>query len=290
MTRTVAQGFEKFLDDLTPRQTQRDAAAAHRSSVETSLRNGLNVSLFREIGSFGHGTGVQGHYDVDLLVSIKNESKPETSATSLAQVKKVLSESFPKTAVRVSRPSVVVEFNSGSETWEITPGYLKSREKDQMLYDIPGVGVINWMTSAPLEHLAYVTEMNQVPVIAGGAKKLARLIKAWKYYNSVPISSFYIEMRAAKYLSDEKSFESLEDICRLLEWLVQVELADMNDPRGVAGRFAACSSEATRDEAMSKARTGATRARKALEARKAGNEAVAFENLSLLFNGKFPAR
>lgn len=290
MTRTVAQGFEKFLEDLVPLESQRAAAAKHRTSVETSLKSGLNVSRFRDIGSFGHGTGIRGHHDVDLLVSINNDSKPVTSATTLEQVKKVLSASFPSTTVRVSRPSVVVEFNGGAETWEVTPGFIKSVKDAPVLYDIPGVGTENWMESAPLEHLTYVNEVNGMPGIAGGAKKLARLVKAWKYYNNVPISSFYLEMRSAKYLSTEKFFEPLEDICRLLEQLVKLELSDMNDPKGIASRFGACSSVSNHEDALSKAKTGATRARKALEAKQAGNEALAFQYLDLLFGGKFPAR
>jgi hypothetical protein len=31
-----------------------------------------------------------------------------------------------------------------------------------------------------------------------GAKKLARSAKAWTYFNSVPISSFYLEKRTAR--------------------------------------------------------------------------------------------
>ncbi|NNN02852.1 MAG: nucleotidyltransferase [Acidimicrobiaceae bacterium] len=290
MARTVAQALEKFLEDLVPLPSQRDAAAQHRASVETSLKNGLSVSRFRDIGSFGHGTGIRGHHDVDLLVSISNDSKPATSATTLEQVKKVLSASFPSTTVRVSRPSVVVEFNGGAEKWEVTPGFIKSAKDAPVLYDIPGVGAGNWMESAPLEHLAYGNEVNGMTEIAGGAKKLARLVKAWKYYNNVPISSFYLEMRSAKYLSTEKFFEPLEDICRLLEQLVKLELADMNDPKGIASRFAACSSVPNHDDALSKAKTGASRARKALDAKKAGNEVLAFQYLDLLFNGKFPAR
>jgi hypothetical protein len=47
-----------------------------------------------------------------------------------------------------------------------------------------------WIDTAPVEHIKYVNEINDIRAIQGGAKKLARLAKAWKYYNSVPISSF----------------------------------------------------------------------------------------------------
>ena len=53
--RTVDQAFTEFLSRLTPTQAQRDAAAKHRVSVEMSLNNALDVSLYRETGSFRHG-------------------------------------------------------------------------------------------------------------------------------------------------------------------------------------------------------------------------------------------
>jgi hypothetical protein len=288
MALSVAQGFETFLERLVPLESQRDASAKHRASVETSLNNALDVWQFREIGSFGHGTGLRGYYDVDLLVSLKN--KPETSATALQKVKTALAASFPSTTVRVSRPAVVVEFNGGAETWEIVPGYRKTSSGETVLYDIPGVGIVDWIDSAPMEHLDYVNEVNKMTNISGGAKKLARLAKAWKYYNAVPISSFYLELRAAKYVSGEKAFVPSEDICLYLEHLVNVDLADMNDPKGIAKRFSACSSAATKTEAKSKLNSAATRVRKAVDADKAGKTDDAFSYFDLLFGGKFPAR
>lgn len=288
MALTVAQGFETFLTRLVPLETQREAASKHRASVESSLKNTLDVQLFRETGSFNHGTGIRGHSDVDLLVSLKD--KPGTSQTALDRVKSALSASFPHTTVRISRPAVVVEFNSGQETWEIIPGYRKTGKDEPALYDIPGVGSVDWMESAPLEHIAYVNEVNKQSAISGGAKKLARLAKAWKYYNNVPMSSFYLEMRAAQYLAGEKFFEPGEDICRLLESLVKNNLGPMNDPKSVTSRFYACSTTAKGADALSKAQTGATRARKAVDATKASKSDDAFHYCDLLFGGKFPAR
>jgi hypothetical protein len=184
----------------------------------------------------------------------------------------------------------VVEFNDGAETWEIIPGFRKTTSnKDIVLYDIPGVAT-EWLESAPLEHIAYVNEVNQGSKIRGGAKKLARLIKAWKYYNNVPMSSFYLEMRAAQYMAGESSFVCVWEICRLLEHLRAINIGPMNDPRKVAAWFYACSTDTKGKEALSKVVTGATRARKALDAHKAKDPATAFHYLDLLFGGRFPKR
>jgi hypothetical protein len=289
MTLSVSQGFDIFLGRLVPLESKRAAAASHRASVEASLRGALDVSLFRETGSFSHGTGVRGKSDVDLLVSIKG-NRPGSSDTAIGWVKSALVASFPYTSVRVSRPAVVVAFAGGEETWEVIPGFLTSRGgRGVSVYDIPGAAT-GWLDTAPLEHLAYVNEVNSQPNIAGGAKKLARLVKAWKYYNNVPVSSFYLEMRAAQYLAGQSSFIPVYDICLLLEHLDSIGLAAMNDPKGAAGRFEACSSPAKKSDALSKLSTGATRARKALDAHRKDDPATAFYYLNLLFDGHFPSR
>ena len=64
----------------------------------------------------------------------------------------------------------------------------------------------------------------------------------------------------------------------------------MNDPKGASGRIYACSSDTSREDALSKLSTAVTRARKALDAHNDNDPATAFVYLDLLFGGKFPAR
>ncbi len=286
MALTVVQGFDTFLSRITPLQSQRDAASKHRANVESSLKNSLDVKMFRESGSFNHGTGVRNRCDVDLLVSLG--TRPGTSATALNWVKTALSNSFPCTTVKISRPAVVVFFNGGKETWETIPGFRKN-SGDAAPYDIPGVGEVEWMESAPTEHLNYVTAVNNKANIAGGAKKLARMVKAWKYFNNVPMSSFYLEMRVAKYMDGEKFYDPIQDLDRFFALLVDIGLGPMNDPKGLTRRFYACSSTAKGQDALSKVKTAATRAEKANKANKANKTQDAFDWLDLLFGGNFPA-
>jgi hypothetical protein len=289
MALTVEQGFTEFLSRLTPTEAGRVASAKHRASVEASLKGALEVSRFRDIGSFGHGTGVRGYYDVDLLVSIKG-GRPGTSDTALNWVKNALQASFPSTNVRISRPAVVVDFANGVERWEVVPGFITGRGgKDVYVYDIPGAAS-GWLDSAPAEHLYYVNEVNNSPKITGGAKKLARLVKAWKYYNNVPISSFYLEMRAAKWLSTEASFNPIWDMAGLLGHLQDIGLGAMNDPKGAAGRFYACSTTPKATEALSKLNTAVTNARTGRDYHVAKDPANAFVYFDRLFGGRFPSR
>lgn len=289
-TRTVNEAFELFLDRLSPTAAQRTAGASHRASVKAALEAKLTVKNFFETGSFSHGTGVRGHSDTDVLVSIGN-TQPDSSYTALTWVKDALQQRFPRTTVEIRRPAVVVKFAGGYETWEVIPEFLTSRgAADQLVYDIPGPSSgSSWIDSAPKEHLSYVNECNQKPS-KGKAKALARLIKGWKYNRNVPISSFYLEMRSAQHVASVDTYIHIYDVCLVLEKLVGHQLASMNDPKKASGQIRACSTDATRTDALSKLSTAATRARKALDAYKDGDEANCFAYLDLLFNNQFPSR
>ncbi len=286
--RTVAEGFSVFLSSLTPTTSHREAAASHRASVKSALEAHFKVNNFFESGSFSNGTGIRYYSDVDAFVSI-GLTKPLSADTGLGWVKSALVARFPNINVRVSRPAVVVEFANGSETWEVIPAFFTHRGgSSQLVYDIPGPSS-GWIDSAPKEHLAYVNECNVAPSV-GNAKALARLAKAWKYYCNVPISSFYLEMRAAQHVATQTTYIHVWDICQLFEKLQGHQLASMNDPKGASGRFGACSTEARKEEALLKLDTAATRARDALDAYNGDGIDTAFHYLELLFGGQFPSR
>jgi len=288
MASTAAEGFTQFISRLTPTDAERAATASHRASILSKLES--RYSLFRmfESGSFRHGTGVHGFSDVDYFVSVKDE-RPIYSSTILASMKTVLQEKFPSTYIHVSRPAVVLEFGSGYERVEVIPAYANEKANgDHMRFRIPGINE-EWIWSTPEAHSAYVNDINSRQGVYRGAKSLARMIKAWKYERNVPISSFYLEMRAAAYMATQKSVNWPYDISIFLNSLVNQDLSAMNDPTGSTGRIEPCSSVANHADALSKLQTAASRARKALDYYKAGNISTAFEQWDLLWNGKFPA-
>lgn len=288
--RSVQQAFDTFHSRVTPTDAQREAGERHRAAVKGALEARLEVHNFFETGSFSHGTGVRGYSDTDVLVSLGN-TKPASSYTALCWVKAALEARLPRTAIRISRPAVVIEFAGGYETWEVIPGFLTGRgTANQYVYDIPGpASGAAYIDAAPKEHRAYVAECNKAPR-NGGAKRLARFAKAWKYYRNAPISSFYLEMRAAQHVGTQTAYIDAWDICQLLEKLDDHGLAAMNDPSGACGRIEPCSSDANKTDAVSKLHTAAIRARKALDAHNASDDGTAFEYLDLLFGGQFPSR
>jgi len=228
-----------------------------------------------EIGSLRHGTGVWQYSDADFLVSLKG-IRPGSPWTTLNKVKRTLQGRFPNTDIVIRRPAVVCRFSDGPV--EVVPAYAASSG-----YWIADPATTDgWMKTYPKDHNEYVNSVNKKH--NGAAKVLARQLKVWKYKRNVPVSSCYLEMRAAKHLDGENVYSSLIDLYLALNYIYNAKLAAMNDPTGLGSRFGACSSDSSREEAMSKLGRAVSRARKAVDYADDGNEADAIVQLKLLFN------
>jgi hypothetical protein len=275
MAETTLAFLDGLLSRYTPPSTYFDAARSHRSSIELRLDNWLGVKEMFETGSLKHGTGVRYWSDVDYIVSLKG-SRP-TPTTALNKVRDALKDKYPNTTVRVSRPAVVCEFAAGKETVEVVPAF------DALGggYWIPDPKTGDWMKTFPKNHNAYVNEVNKKHT--GGAKKLARLAKTWKYKRAVPVSSCYLEIRAAKYADGETSWSLPQDIYRYLKYLRDIELGAMNDPTGLGSRFNAYSSESNKTDAVSKLDRAVARAKKAQDCWSDNEHAKAIDQYKLLF-------
>lgn len=267
----------RWLDEMTslytPTSTQFDGARGHRAAVEARLDEYLGIHEMFEIGSLRHGTGVWLYSDADYLVSMKGD-RPSSPWTTLETVKQQLQERFPNTTVVARRPAVVCKFSDGDV--EIVPAYTASGG----YYIANPAG--DWMLTHPKDHNRYVTDVNTKH--HGEVKKLVRQLKVWKYRRNVPVSSCYLEMRTAKHMEGESSYVPLWDLYLVLKKMRDLELAAMNDPTGLGSRFGACSSEANRQECMSKLNRAVSRALKAKDYAHDGHELLATEQLKLLFD------
>jgi hypothetical protein len=142
------------------------------------------------------------------------------------------------------------------------------------------------MRSSPDAHNAYVREIDED--LNKKVKPLIRFIKAWKYYRNVPISSFYLELRVAKYAEGESSIVYALDVKRVFSYLDRIGLASMQDPMGISGYINPCSTDAKLEDAKSKLSTALTRAQNACDAEDEGDTKTAFDSWNLLYNCNFP--
>lgn len=286
MPRTIDEGFRDFLAKLTPSGQETAAAKSHRASIEACIANNFGLKRFWRTGSFGNGTSIRGYSDVDYMACIPTEALKSNSSTSLANLTSALSSRFPNTGVRTSCPATLVPFGASvSENTEVTPADYVGTEGDFKVYDIPDCED-GWTKASPDAHNHYVRECDRQH--SGRAKALIRLLKAWKYFQNVPVFSFYLELRVAKYAAKENSILYPIDLKRVFALLADVELARVLDPMGVSGYIQPCATSTQLDTAKSKVATALTRATKAYEAKSDGDIKSAFLWWDKLFGGKFP--
>lgn len=261
-------------------------AKQHRASIETCLKSNFGLKRFVRIGSFGNGTNVSGYSDVDYLASIPTNQLTQSSTYSLAKVRTALDARFPATGVRVNCPAVAVPFGKyRSEDTEVVPADYVQELNGFKVYEIAD-GNGGWMRISPDSHNAYVARVDTA--LSGRVKPLIRFVKAWKFIRNVPISSFYLEMRVAKYAEGESSIVFDIDVKRVLRSLLDHQLARMQDPTGFSGYISACKTKAQEEDALSKLSTATARAEKAVAAGLDGDIAAAFDWWRLVYDDKFP--
>ncbi|WP_324718089.1 nucleotidyltransferase [Carboxydochorda subterranea] len=286
MPKTVEEGFRELLGKLTPSATETEAAARHRRSIKSCLERAFGITHFFRTGSFGNGTSISRYSDVDYFAVIPSERLKDNSAASLAEVRNALDACFPRTGVRVNCPAVKVPFGTQEEeTTEVVPARFVGTSGVYRVYEIPDCDG-GWTRSSPEAHHGYVTSVDDK--LGYKVKPLVRFIKAWKYFNDVPISSFYLELRVTKYADGETSIVYPFDVRGFLAFLDQVDLAKMQDPQGISGYIRACSTEAKLEEARSKLKTALSRANKAVSAQTGGDTEEAYYWWNMVFNRQFP--
>lgn len=286
MPRTIDEGFRDFLTKLTPTTVESESAKFHRASIEACLKNNFGLKRFARIGSFGNGTSISGYSDVDYLACLPTDQLTLLSTSSLTKVRNALEARFPDTGVTVNCPAVAVPFGwRKAESTEIVPADHVNECNGFKVYDIADCAS-GWMNASPDAHNAYVRSLDDK--LGGKVKPLVRFIKAWKYYRNVPISSFYLELRVAKYASSESAIVYDIDVQRVLRLLWDNQLADMRYPMGISGYISACKSDALREDALSKLETAVTRAEKARQATGIENISIGFDWWRLVYDNEFP--
>jgi len=285
MPRDIKKGFDDFHNKIKTSAVETAAAKSHRASIESCLKNKFGLKRFTRIGSFGNGTNINGYSDVDYLASIPTSELTQTSTASLSKVRNALNYRFSSTNVRVSAPAVVCPFGAykSEDTEVVVADYIRETNGFKV-YEIADSNG-GWMEVSPDAHNDYVARVNKKH--GGKVKPLIRFIKAWKYYREVPISSFYLEMRVAKYADCESSIIYDIDVNQILAMLDANKLAAMQDPSGFGGNIYPCKTEASKQDALSKLKRAATRSGKARSEEENGNTKAAFEWWRLLYNDKF---
>jgi hypothetical protein len=272
--------LDAFASSLTPAPFDRTTVSDRRKIIEDKVTAETSSVGFIESGSWSHGTSIKGHSDVDYMSLIPESARPVLPSTALSRLRDTIAGAHWSIAgTRISSPTVKVSFYQ-PPNFEIVPAYYKGEQEGIRVFRIPGPGD-QWTESIPIAHNAFVDEVNDR--LGKKVKTLVRLVKAWKYQQDVPVSSFYLEMRTVKYASNESCIIYDIDLRRVFAELISAEMRGMNDPLGIVPRIPATSSEANRIIALRQAGAALGHLEAAAAAQTAGNQSDYWSNMTEVF-------
>ena len=287
MARTIDDAFEQLLTRLAPTGTETAIATSHRSSIEQCLKADFGMSRFFQSGSFGYGSSVAGYSGIDYFAVIPTSNLNQESDGTLVRIASALRNQFPLTSIRVESPAVIVPFGtSRSERHEIIPADYIGKSNNFDVYEIPDRAG-GWMRSSPDFYGVHVDVVNEN--LNKKVKPLIRLIKAWMYYENVPLRSFYLEMKTAEYANREPSIYYKWDLSGAFSHLLTSQLAAIADPLCLPSPIQAASNNTEIQTGWSKLQAAYHSSVAALEAEKNSNVQGAFRLWDRVFSGNFPA-
>ena len=283
---SVEEGFRTFHTRLSTSRSETDAAKGHRASIDRCLRSRLGMQRFFRIGSFGNGTNISAHSDVDYLACFPERRVFHHSRRLLGQVRRTLDTRFPNTGVGISCPAVKVPFGTlAAESTEVVPAILMGSHGPFPLYRIAAPDNA-WMPASPEAHNAYVAELDRN--MGGKLKPLIRFVKAWKYYWEVPISSFYLEIAMAIHVSGKTRIVYGEDVHEFFRQLYQLGLPNLQDPMRVSESISPCTSPFAHRRSSRRLRQAEIVARQACKLDGKGETRAAINWWRRLYKQRFP--
>ncbi|WP_301122977.1 nucleotidyltransferase domain-containing protein [Mycolicibacterium fortuitum] len=277
--------LDKFVTSLVPPALDRKTVSERRGVLEDAAKKNTSCVGFVESGSWSHGTSIAGKSDVDYMAVLPGSARPMLPSTALSNMKDALDGAhWSITGLKISSPTVKVGFYQ-PPNFEIVPAYYARDQGDVSVFRIPGPGD-EWVESVPAAHNTYVSDINDR--LGKKLKPLVRLVKAWKYDQEVPVSSFYLEMRTARRMSDESTILYDIDLRSVFRALILGQMRDMNDPLGIVSRITATSSEANRRTALRAAEDASRHLEEAKVAQEAGDKSLYWRNMVAVFGYDYP--
>jgi hypothetical protein len=286
MARTLDEGFQILLDGLTPDDNRPDIPEDLLDHIRDCLSNHFGLYAFFLGGSLLRNTHLRGHGGVDYFASLDDARLSGDSDSFLDEVRRVIGECFSDKDVAARAPAIIVPVGpDDSRVIRVVPAKLDGQTKDSHQVYAVADGMGKWMKSSPDAHRAYVDTLDHD--LDGKLRPLIRLLKAWKHWREVPISSFYLEMRCVEYAAGEKMIVYTVDLRNVMELLWDDQFADVQDPQGISGHVPARLTYAGKKIAISRLRTALYHTSRAQEAMEGGKVEEAFQYWNRVFNGHF---
>ena len=286
MAKTLDDGFQLFIDSLTPDNSLFPVSDDYRDIIWDCLDSNFGLYALFLAGSLQSNTNMRGHGGVDYFASVDEREITGNSNEFLERVAQALSSCFLDVTARA--PAVEIPFGDRDEdVIRVVPARLGGETATEHRFYGVADGVGGWMNASPDAHATMVETLDES--LAGMFRPLIRLLKAWKHYRQVPVSSFYLELRCVEYAYDEKAIAYTVDFPSVLQTLWDDQFADVHDPKGVAGIVPARLTPAKKKDAISKLRTALYHTSRAQEAEAEWDIEEAFVYWNRVFKGHFSA-
>lgn len=203
---SVTDNFQNFCNNLLINEDKRETISSRYDTICKRLNKDFwNMDNTNHggkyIGSFGRKTANSYVSDIDMLfempLSIYNKYNTYISngqSALLQAVKNSISTTYPFTTSVADGQVVVVTFSDGMK-FEVLPAF-KNSDESYIYADSNNGG--SWKKTDPIPEINaistgdYLTNKN--------LKRLCRMARAWKYYNSVPINGLLIDTLAYRFL------------------------------------------------------------------------------------------
>lgn len=278
--RSLDSIFADAVQRLTPSDIESERAKQHRESIRRKLEQDFPIVEFFRTGSFGNGTSVRGHSDVDYFAAI--DVWQDDSTVLLRRVRASLARRFPNSSVRLASPAVVVPFGARVEKTEIVPA-IRYATRGVTLYAIAD-GDGGWLQSGPHIHHGLLRELDRES--GDRLRPLVRFLKWWSYSQKVGVASFYIELSVMNYLRGRPAPRDYPTTIRdIMYAMFSDRLSPARDPMEISAAVPACGTARRHEIAMRKLRVALRQAIDACEAEAGERAGRAVEVWKSVFPG-----
>lgn len=287
MTRKILKGFDEFLIMLNPLTFEHDKVNYQISKVESSLFKGFGPCSILGAGSTYNQTAIRHHSNNNIFIKIPSENLPICSNEALLILKETLLSTFnDNVKITINNMSVAIAFGVyASETLMITPsisnGLIQTSIGEVETIKIPKYDC-DWDIISPKAYQDFLDKENLRLNLK--LKPLIRLLKAWKFYNDVPINSFYLEMSLLRYVSAKNNIEYDIDICEYLQYLIKNQLAIIENLMGFSSIITNYRTKTEKENILAEINVGFKRAKKAVENRHVPNYCFYYWDVFLIMN------
>lgn len=210
----IAEKFKALTDNLRTNDDEAISARCRRITKRINLdfwRCDSEMQHSRYLGSYGRGTDIREHSDVDLAIQLPwsihtkyNGYLYNGQSALLQAVRQSIKATYYSTEIGGDGQVVVVQFDDGIN-FEVLPVF--SHSAGSFTYPDSNNGG-SWKQTNPVSEINSINAANSLH--NKNVKRLSRMTRAWKQKNNIPIKGLLIDTFAYNFIKQwsysDKSF------------------------------------------------------------------------------------